>query len=356
LLAEVRAAGAHAVAMEVSSHALALHRADDVEFDVAGFTNLSQDHLDFHASLEAYAAAKRVLFAELLVRSARQPERVKPAGHAVVNAGDATARAWLAGDASAFPATHTLTYGFLGSGDGEPPDVRAGELEMRPDGSRFRLEYAGRFALVSLSLPGRFNVSNALCAASCGLALGFEIDVVARGLGRVPVVPGRMMRVCATAREASVGPLPTVLVDYAHTPDGLANVLDAVRPATRGRLVVVFGAGGDRDRAKRPLMGAAAAERADTLYVTSDNPRSEDPQTIIDEVLSGVGAAGSRGLEVFALVDRAEAIRAAVLSAGADDVVVVAGKGHEEYQIVGSERRPFDDAAVARAALEAWGR
>ncbi|TAM62376.1 UDP-N-acetylmuramoyl-L-alanyl-D-glutamate--2,6-diaminopimelate ligase [bacterium] len=348
LLAEVRAAGARAVVMEVSSHALALHRADDVEFDVAAFTNLTQDHLDFHGTLEAYAAAKRVLFTELLARSARQSERVKAPGSAVLNADDATARDWLA---DAWPVARTLRYAI---GDESDADVRAEHVEVNAEQTRFVLRHAAAAAPVALRLPGRFNVANALCAAGCGIALGLDLATIARSLERVRDVPGRMMSVRLPERGAGARTLPAVIVDYAHTPDGIANVLEAVRPGARGRVIVVFGAGGDRDRGKRPLMGAAAARRADVLYVTSDNPRSEDPRRILDEVLEGVTLAQTHGAscEVHVEPDRAAAIGAAVAAAAPADVVVIAGKGHEEYQIVGAERRPFSDAAVARAALE----
>jgi len=359
LLAEVRAAGARAVALEVSSHALALHRADDVEFDVAAVTNLTQDHLDFHGSLEAYARAKRVLFDELLSRSARQGERAKPPGTAVLNRDDATARAWLAGEApwGAWQVERTLTYG-IGEWS-ERADVRAVDVRLGAEGSRFLLVRGADAAAVEIALPGRFNVSNALCAAACAVALGIDVAVAARGLARAGAVPGRMTPVRVSAAPAAAPrALPTVIVDYAHTPDGLANVLDAVRPTVCGRVVAVFGAGGDRDRGKRPLMGAVVAERADDLYVTSDNPRTEDPQAILRDVLSGVESAIARGAraEVHVEPDRAAAIRQAIEAASSDDVVVIAGKGHEEYQIVGSERRPFSDEAVAREALEAWGR
>ncbi|TAM77542.1 UDP-N-acetylmuramoyl-L-alanyl-D-glutamate--2,6-diaminopimelate ligase [bacterium] len=348
LLAEVRAAGARAVVMEVSSHALALHRADDVEFDVAAFTNLTQDHLDFHGTLEAYEAAKRVLFTGLLARSARQPERVKAPGTAVLNADDATARRWLA---QAWPVAETLSYGFSA---GNTAGVRAEDVDLRGEQTRFLLRHNSATAPVKLSLPGRFNVSNALCAAGCGVALGLDLETIARGLGRLHNVPGRMMPVAPPEGSAGAEALPKVIVDYAHTPDGLANVLDAVRPATLGRVIVVFGAGGDRDRRKRPLMGAAAAERADILYVTSDNPRTEDPRSIIDDVMEGVSSALARGVHcgVSVIVDRAAAIGAAIAAGGSRDVVVIAGKGHEDYQIVGEERRPFSDAVVARAAME----
>ncbi|MDE3097808.1 MAG: UDP-N-acetylmuramoyl-L-alanyl-D-glutamate--2,6-diaminopimelate ligase, partial [Chloroflexota bacterium] len=333
LLAEVRTAGARAVVMEVSSHALALHRADDVEFDVAAFTNLTQDHLDFHGTLEAYAAAKRVLFTELLARSARQPERVKAAGAAVLNADDATAQRWLT---QAWPTAETLSYGFS---SGNAADVRAEDVDLHGEQTRFILCHHAETAPVMLRLPGRFNVSNALCAAGCAIALGLDLATIARGLGRVHQVPGRMMRVETPESTTGAAVLPKVIVDYAHTPDGLSNVLDALRPATRGRVIVVFGAGGERDRSKRPLMGAAAAERADILYVTSDNPRTEDPQSIIDDVMEGVSSAMARGARcvVSAVVDRAAAIDAAIAAGGPRDVVLIAGKGHEAYQVIGDE-------------------
>jgi UDP-N-acetylmuramoyl-L-alanyl-D-glutamate--2,6-diaminopimelate ligase len=310
VLADLRDGGAAAAALEVSSHALALGRVDDVRFAVAVFTNLTRDHLDFHGTFESYARAKRRLL-ELAPRSA-------------INLDDAAGRAYRAD----FPAA--LTYAI-----DAPADVRPAELELDAGGSRFAVDGTP----VTLPLRGRFNVYNALAAWAAARALGVPETTIARGLSQAPAVAGRMERIAGPDIEA--------IVDYAHTPDALENVLRAARETTAGKLVVVFGCGGDRDPGKRAQMGEVAARLADIAIVTSDNPRSEDPLTIARAV------AGTTGARIEP--DRRTAIRAAIESAGPGDTVVVAGKGHETYQIVGDQSLPFDDRAEVRAAFALRG-
>src|SRR3954454_4168904 len=312
--AEMRDAGDHAVVMEVSSHALQLHRADAIHWDVAVFTNLTQDHLDFHPTMEDYFAAKRRLF-EAGPRTA------------VVNVDDAYGRRL------AHELREAVTVGI----DAPDAELRATNLESDATGSTFTL--GGR--TLRSPLPGRFNVLNVLCAIAAVRALGVDDDAIADALPHAARVPGRF-------EPVDEGQPFAVLVDYAHTPDSLDNVLRAARPLTQNRLIVVFGAGGDRDRAKRPLMGAVACERADVAIVTSDNPRNEAPEAIIGQILEGCGS------EVEVEPDRRAAIERAVEMAEAGDVLVIAGKGHEQGQeLAGGRKTPFDDVTVAREALRA---
>jgi UDP-N-acetylmuramoyl-L-alanyl-D-glutamate--2,6-diaminopimelate ligase len=349
LQADLRAmldAGDAACAMEVSSHALALARTDGLHPAAAIFTNLTQDHLDFHRDMEAYFLAKRRLFAT-------------GEGVSIVNVGDPYG-VRLAGE---LPAAVTFAVQQEGSA-GERADYLASNLRCEAAGSRFRLHEPEGARELWLALPGRFNVANALGALVAAHRLGVELDVIEEALAEGISVPGRVQAV-------EEGQDFTVLVDYAHTPDSLARVLEATRelshgasstPArgegrpAQGRLICVFGAGGDRDRGKRPLMGEAAGSAADVVLVTSDNPRSEDPGAIIADVLEGVRACGrelSDG-EVEVIADRRGAIARAVELARAGDVVVIAGKGHEQGQELSGERVvPFDDASVAREALRA---
>jgi UDP-N-acetylmuramoyl-L-alanyl-D-glutamate--2,6-diaminopimelate ligase len=313
--------GVRALAMEVSSHALEQGRVHALDFDVAVFTNLSRDHLDYHGTLEAYLEAKLLLGG-----------MIRPGGAAVVNADDP---AW-----SRLNPRDRRTLRF--SEQRRDVEVRATGVELGPFGARFECVYGGERAQVALPLLGGFNVQNALAAAAALLALGHRLDEVAARLATVPQVPGRLERIAAEPC--------TVLRDYAHTPDALERTLQTLRPLTAGRLIVVFGAGGDRDRGKRPLMGEAAARHADVAIVTSDNPRTEDPAAIIDEITAGMG-----GGEHVRIVDRREAIAHALTIASADDVVLLAGKGHEDYQIVGREKRPFDERLIVRDLLRARG-
>jgi UDP-N-acetylmuramoyl-L-alanyl-D-glutamate--2,6-diaminopimelate ligase len=305
--AEMLAGGDVACAMEVSSHALELARADAVHWDVAVFTNLTQDHLDFHPSMEDYFLAKRRLF--------------EAAGDAVkvINVDDDYGRR-LAADF-----TDATTYSVR--------DVAS--LEVGRAGSRFVLDGAD----FAVAMPGRFNVRNALAAIHTARALGVADDAIAAALPRAGRVPGRFEAV-------DEGQDFSVIVDYSHTPDALENVLRAARELAGERVICVFGCGGDRDRAKRPIMGRIADELADVPIVTSDNPRSEDPEAIVDEIAAAMGG------DAITEVDRRAAIRQAIGMAGAGDVVVIAGKGHEQGQeLAGGRKEPFDDVTVAREVL-----
>ncbi len=306
--------GDRACAMEVSSHALALHRADAIHFDVALFTNLTQDHLDFHVGMEDYFLSKRRLF-EMGPKTA------------VVNVDDPYGKRL----AEEF---ECVTF----SAAGAEADLVAGDVGLGSGGAEFVVN--GKIQ-VSTRLSGHFNVANALGALAAASALGVDLDQAATGLSTAPPPPGRF-------EPVDEGQSFSVLVDYAHTPDSLENVLRAARPLTAGRLIVVVGAGGDRDRDKRPKMGRAAAKGADFVIFTSDNPRSEDPATIVAEVKAGAGP----GNGVEAIIDRREAIAQAFVYAEPGDTVVIAGKGHEQGQEFENGRKlPFDDRDVAREEL-----
>jgi UDP-N-acetylmuramoyl-L-alanyl-D-glutamate--2,6-diaminopimelate ligase len=313
-------AGDRACVMEVSSHALALRRADGIRFEVAVFTNLTQDHLDFHADMEEYFLAKRLLFSPVV----GVPPRV-----AVVNADDPFGRR-LAGEFDC------LTFS-VGGGDA---DFRAQEVSFDAGGARFRCLAPDGAVEVVTKLPGHFNVENALAALAAARAMGVELETAAAALAEAGRVPGRF-------EPVEEGQPFAVLIDYAHTPDSLENVLRAARRLTEGRLICVFGCGGDRDREKRPLMGRIAAELADVCVVTSDNPRSEDPMAIIEQILEGSGRDG-----VTVEPDRRAAIKLALAEASSGDTVVIAGKGHEQGQeFEGGRKIPFDDSEVAREEL-----
>ncbi len=316
-LGEMASAGVDAVVVESSSHALDQGRLDGVRFDVVAYTNLSRDHLDYHGTPERYLAAK-----------ARLLERGKEGFSAVLNADD---EAWRA-----LPAPEsTVRYGFSSEAD-----LRALNVRSSPAGSRFDLVWRGRRAAATLPLPGGFNVANALCATACALVLGRSLDAAAAGLARAAPIPGRLERVASEPFD--------VYVDFAHTPDALEQALGALRPLVLGRLIVVFGAGGDRDPAKRPEMGAAASRSADVVVVTSDNPRTEDPSAIVAAVAAGVVASKRREI-----VDRRRAIHWALDAARPGDAVLLAGKGHERTQIVGTRSTPFDEPAIVRERLGA---
>lgn len=320
VLRQMADAGLRHVAMEVASHALVLHRVAGCRFQGAVFTNLTQEHLDFHKTLDDYRAAKRRLF-----------EMVEPGGAAVVNADDPSALVMAA--VSRAP---VITYGI-----GAPAQVRAEDLHLHLGGAEFtvRTPHGGR--RLHLQLHGRFNVYNALAAIAVAQWQGVSFDELAAALADFSGVPGRFEAV-------DEGQPFRVVVDYAHTPDGLQNVLQATRDFVTGRTVVVFGCGGDRDRTKRPLMGQIAARLADVPIVTSDNPRSEEPMAIIREILAGIDDPGAR-IEVEP--DRRKAIYRAIEIAQPGDIVVIAGKGHEPYQEVKGIKHPFDDRVVAREAL-----
>jgi UDP-N-acetylmuramoyl-L-alanyl-D-glutamate--2,6-diaminopimelate ligase len=311
--------GVRSVVMEVSSHSLHQHRVEGVSFAAAVFTNLTRDHLDYHQTMEAYFAAKAKLVA--LVQSG---------GVMAVNADDA---AWLALPGG----PRVITFGVR-----EPAMVRATGVRYTPYGSDWTLEIDGARAAVRLPLIGDFNVANALGAAAAAWGMGLALPDVAFRLTNAPQVPGRL-EVIATR--------PTVLRDYAHTPDALARALDAVRPFAQRRLLVVFGCGGDRDRGKRAPMGRIAAERADLAIVTSDNPRTEDPERILDDIEAGMPPGGHERY-----VDRRDAIARALAIAEPDDVVLLAGKGHETYQVRGTVKYPFDEQIIVRELMTAGDR
>jgi UDP-N-acetylmuramoyl-L-alanyl-D-glutamate--2,6-diaminopimelate ligase len=316
LLANMRDEGVGAVAMEVTSIGLDQHRVGGIRFACAVFTNLSRDHLDYHGTTEAYLEAKAALFT---------PEAT---ASAAVNHDSAEGRSLIRGDVPA------LTYGV---GDGS--QLRAIDVESSPRGVRFRVDGVQ----VRSPLRGAFNVHNCLAALAAGRQVGIDLDVAARGIAEVRGVPGRM-------EPVEAGQPFEVLVDYAHTPDSLENALRAVRQLAEGkRVIAVIGCGGDRDRGKRPLMGEAATRNADLTVITSDNPRSEEPEAIIAEIEPGA----RRGLGRYLVeADRRTAIRMALADAGPGDVVVIAGKGHETGQQFADRTIPFDDRIVAREELE----
>lgn len=311
LLASMRDAGARAVAMEVSSHALATKRVEDVRFSCGALTNVTRDHLDFHGTREAYAQAKRRLFD--LVRAA------------VLNVDDEYGRRWASELSGKIP---ELTYALNAQADLVPREVA-----VRANGSSFALDGTR----MHLNVPARFNVANALAAVGTARTIGIEDAISARGLATLARVPGRMEH---------IGGEVDVVVDYAHTPDALEQALLALREGARGAIGVVFGCGGDRDRGKRPVMGRIAARLADRIYVTNDNPRTESPESIAADIEQGIGS-HSHVVEL----DRRAAIELAVFEAARGDIVLIAGKGHEPYQIIGDRVLPFDDVVVAREAL-----
>lgn len=316
--------GCQDVVMEVSSHALDLGRVNGLHFSCAVFTNLSHDHLDFHLTMDRYRASKLKLFQDL----GREGEEAI----AVIHADDPEAHHFVR--ASKVP---VILYGTT-----DEAQVIAEDAQIRVDGARFRLLTPQGLASVSLRLTGRFNVQNALAAAAVASAFGIDPTVSAQALGRVQGVPGRMERIASNVGF-------DVYVDYAHTPASLENVLETLRDFVRGRILLVFGCGGDRDRQKRAEMGQIAERLADITFLTSDNPRSEDPEAILDEIQTGFTKPKNPGLR--RLVDRRAAIRAAISEARAGDVVLIAGKGHETYQIFRDRTVHFDDREEVRSAL-----
>ncbi len=314
---------------EASSHSLAQHRLDGFRLDTAVFTNLTQDHLDYHETLAEYRDAKGKLL-----------DLLKPGGWVVVNRDDGS---W---DSLPFDPDRTVSFGMEG-GPGNltlhegvvGTTLVASDLEVLPDGTTFTLHRGAEKARVNLPLLGRFNVENALAAAGVALTAGLTLTQIANGLSAAPQVSGRLERVAE-------GPV-TVLIDFAHTPDALERVLKTLRPLVQGRLLVLFGAGGDRDKGKRPQMGEVVARLADLSFVTSDNPRTEDPEVIIDDVVAGMGEA-----PVHRVADRRAAIADALEVAHPGDLLLLAGKGHETYQVIGLEAQPFDEAAIVKQLLD----
>jgi len=313
-----------ACVMEVSSHALALRRVDGMQFAAGIFTNLTRDHLDFHGNMESYFAAKRRLF-ELLPMSAP----------AILNLDDPRGAALV--EASGSPVTYAI---------GKAADVTPGPLSYSLHGLVFDVRTPQGVVHVKSTLVGKPNVYNILAAVAVTAAMGIPLDAIEKGIARLKGVPGRFEVVSRPKDDI------TVIVDYAHTDDALRNLLETARPMATRRLITVFGAGGERDRTKRPLMGMVAARLSDVVFITSDNPRGEDPAQIIEEVMRGAEPeARQSSARAVTVIDRGEAIRRAVSEAAAGDVVLIAGKGHEKYQVIGGTTHPFDDVAVARDAL-----
>ena len=330
LAAELEQLGGRYLTIEVSSHALALARVYGIHFHTAVFTNLTRDHLDFHKTMEEYAAAKRLLF---MPSGAPAPRWV------ILNADDPASQGMIpAGD------SRVLWYGYS-----ENAGLRAENVHSRFDGLHFDLIYEGQRQAVESALIGRMNVSNILAAAAIGLSYGLDLGTIARGIRECPAVPGRFERVAC-------GQPFLVVVDYAHTDDALRNVIQVAReltgPRDHGRVITVFGCGGDRDRTKRPLMGMAASELSDFVVLTSDNPRSEDPLDIMNDVMVGLRRFDT---SYVAEPDRAKAIRRALDEARTGDVVLLAGKGHETHQILKDRIIDFDDRETARQILRSLG-
>ena len=325
------AEGCGACVMEVSSHALALRRADSLRFAAGVFTNLTRDHLDFHGDMEAYFGAKRRLF-----------EILPDGAVGIINVDDRRGADLVA------TARRPVTYAIDAAAD-----VRPGPLTFTLDGLEFEIRTPRGTLHVRSPLVGRPNAYNILAAAATAMALDLPFSAIEAGIARLENVPGRFQVVSDPADDVRV------IVDYAHTDDALKNLLETARPLAAGRVVTVFGCGGDRDRTKRPLMGAVAARLSDLVIVTSDNPRSEDPERIIDEIRRGIVMPADRmapkgqqkGTPSLAIVDRREAIEMGIKDARRGDLVLIAGKGHEKYQVIGDRTLPFDDVEVARAAL-----
>jgi UDP-N-acetylmuramoyl-L-alanyl-D-glutamate--2,6-diaminopimelate ligase len=328
LLDHLRTVGVRYCAMEVSSHAIALERIAGLDFAVGVFTNLSQDHLDFHQTMEEYKRVKLEFFRSL-----------SPAAWVVYNADDP-----VGAEVRTATKARTMSFGFS---DG--CDVRAEVLRVNEQGTEFTLRLLEAETTISTGLIGRHNVADIMASAGACLCLGIALPAIRQGVAQLRAVPGRMERVVACRSQDF-----SVFVDYAHSPDALGNSLRAVRALTQKRVIVVFGCGGNRDKGKRPLMGRIARELADVVVITSDNPRDEEPQAIIDEILQGTVDSPSRSAvpgEPIVVPDRRQAIARALELARDGDIVLIAGKGHEDYQIVGKERLHFDDREVAREML-----
>lgn len=347
ILAEMKHSGVTHVAMEVSSHAIDLSRVEGCEFDVAVFTNLTQDHLDYHGTMEKYWACKQRLFTEYLVDGSKKDKAVS-----VINVGNVHGRALFNLLRTSVPEHAVISYGITGESQVHPVD-------FVQDGSGIRgtiATPAGEFPFRS-ALVGQYNLENILCATGIGAALALPLSAIRAGIESLPCVPGRLEPVMNQTGRF-------IFVDYAHTPDALDNVLSALSALKKdARLVCVFGCGGDRDRAKRPLMGKIAAGQADVVIVTSDNPRTEVPERIIDEIIAGIRqqqlplltiadlAAGKKARGYVVEPDRKKAIRLGLMTSDAGDILLIAGKGHETYQILGTEKVAFDDREETLAAL-----
>jgi UDP-N-acetylmuramoyl-L-alanyl-D-glutamate--2,6-diaminopimelate ligase len=316
--------GCAACVMEVSSHALALKRADGTRFAAGVFTNLTRDHLDYHKDMESYFSAKRRLF-----------EMLPEGAPGVINLDDPR------GESLVRISSRPITYAIS-----RPADVTPGPLSLTWQGLVFEARTPRGPVQVRSRLVGRPNVSNILAAVSTAIGLGLPTAAIEAGLAQLEGVPGRFEMVSDARDDIAV------VVDYAHTDDALKNLLETARPLAQGRVITLFGCGGDRDRTKRPLMGAVASRLSDVVIVTSDNPRSEDPSRIIEEIKLGIQAADRAAGSLFAIVDRVEAIEQAVRIAEPGDLVLLAGKGHEKTQVIGQRELAFDEVEIARAALD----
>jgi len=330
-LKEMRDEGVQYCAMEVSSHALEQGRVIGCQFRTAVFTNLSQDHLDFHETMEKYRDAKGLFFSRL---GNSISKHAKQRSFAVLNADDEASHQY-----SRLTASEVVTYGIENKAD-----VQASELDMNDHGTTFKLHSFKGNTVIHLPLAGKFNVYNALAAITAALIEGVSLATIKKSLGQIEGVPGRVERIDEGQQFA-------VLVDYAHTPDGLKNVLEAVHEFATGKVITVFGCGGDRDRKKRPLMGKIAASYSDAVFITSDNPRSENPMDIMKDIEIGCKEAGLSNQQYKLVVDRKEAIKIAVEMASPSDVVLIAGKGHETYQLINGISYPFDDRLAAKEAI-----
>ena len=321
-------AGAKYMVIEASSHALSQNRLTGIKFRAAAFTNIAGDHLDYHKTKEDYLTAKTRLFTSL------SPEAV-----AVLNKQSPEAE-FIARQTSA----KVLWYAV-----DEPADISARIESMEINGTVFDLEYLGQSSLIETPLTGRYNVSNHLAAAGLCLAVGFDLETTAAGLSALRMVPGRLEKIGRLPAEEGSPEAPSVFIDYAHTDDALKNALSALKPFCKGSLYVVFGCGGDRDRTKRPRMARVTEQLSDFVIVTSDNPRTEKPEAIIDEIITGFENPDSEKITVEA--DRRKAIELAIKTAGRDDIVLIAGKGHEDYQIIGKQKFDFSDKLIARQCI-----
>lgn len=326
ILSEMRENNVDTVTMEVSSHALDRNRVDGCQFDGAIFTNLTQDHLDYHGSLENYYSSKKKLFTELLVNSE------KPVKTAVINKDDEYG-VRLAGETDCRTVTYSLKRGF--------GDIHPSAYEISSEGIKAEINTQAGKININSNLIGEHNLYNILSAIGIALELNTPVEIIQEALSGFINVPGRLERI---ENEYGID----VFVDYAHTPDALENVLTALTPLKKGRIITLFGCGGDRDRGKRPKMGIIAAGLSDFVIITSDNPRTEDPEIILDEIEEGLTAGKIENTKYIKISDRKEAIELALKEAGPGDMVLLAGKGHEDYQVIGKEKIDFDDRIVAK--------
>lgn len=329
LLDTMKKSGVKNVSMEVSSHAIDKKRINGCNFDVVVFTNLTQDHLDYHKTIENYFNTKKKLFTEILDESSKTPK------FSVINIDDKFGKQ-LAGETKGQVVTYSTKY--------KKADVLADKINTTESGVRTYIKTRWGNLELNSNLLGEHNLYNLLAAIAVTLPLGTPIKTIEKALSKTIVIPGRLEKI-----ENNMN--LNVLVDYAHTPDALMNVINAIRPFTKGKLIVVFGCGGDRDKQKRPLMGKVGINLSDFLIVTSDNPRTESPEKIIDDIVKGINESGLHNKNYIKILDRERAIEKAISLAQPGDFIIIAGKGHEDYQIIGQKKFPFDDRKVARKIL-----